>query len=186
MPQWVSALLAMGVGLTVGVVGGKYFIYRNGAQIGNAITINNTHVNYSVNNIVKSGNAKLWGLSPFKRGDEIDDLLGNNVGHNFPTYDKFDPLTGEAVSVKSLNTVSKTYQTQAGLYNRLKGYVDSLGNFKGGWTASKRWIAPRDIKSQTLEIAIPDRPLTPAQIAALDQLKKDFGGTVKIVITVVR
>ncbi len=59
-------------------------------------------------------------------------------------------------------------------------------NFKGGQSPMGH-IDPSDIKSRTLEVAIPDRPLTQAQIQAFSNAQetaKNLG--VSIIFTVVQ
>ncbi|MCL2490407.1 MAG: hypothetical protein FWF36_06770, partial [Propionibacteriaceae bacterium] len=151
-------------------------------------TANNmTTVGYKVEKVVNSGDPTLWDNNAFLRGDIIDKLLRNNVGHNFSVFDHFDFATGEAISVKSMDTSAKTYQSASAIKSRLRSYVKAFGTFKGDTTADGKYIDPLDVKSRVLEVAIPDRPLTPAQIAAFDEAKAEAAKSyVTIVFTVVK
>ena len=166
-------------------------ITRDGETINQAI-INaalgpvGTLSGYPVNKVVTSGKKGLWKMIPFQRGNFIDKLLGNNLGHNFPRIDKFDPKTGAATSIKSLDTTSKSYQTTSKLQSTLKKDIDQLVGFSGN-TSGRIIIKSNQIKSRALEVAIPDAPLTTAQKQALNAAKtyaKSKGVT--IVLTVVK
>ena len=189
LPSWASTLLGLGIGFTVCVIGGRLVVHGpDGQQIGDGIEVGvRSNIGYPVDNIVISDRPGLWTGQPMPRGTAIDTMLDIDVGRTFSTYDHFDVDTGQAVSVKSLDTSCATYQTQNGLYNKLKSYVDVLDDFKGDTTDSGLDVDPTMIRSRVVDVAIPDRPLTPAQIAAFDEFKT-YAATedVSVVITVVR
>ena len=63
-----------------------------------------------------------WGL-------EIDDVLGNNLGRTFKTFDNFDETTKTVTGVKSIDMDLKTYWSGAGLESTLNKNLKAIGNF---------------------------------------------------------
>jgi len=96
----------------------------------------------------------LWALNKFVRGDIIDEMLGNNLGHNFKTFDIWDPVAGRATSIKSMNLTDKSYQNPGYLKRQIQDAVDETVNFSshtsGGFTLDSKMIKHRDLK-----VAIP-------------------------------
>lgn len=126
----------------------------------------------------------VWKKGSFKRGDMIDDALGNNLGHSFPKIDKLD--NGVAVSIKSIKLSDKTYETAKGIYNKLRRDVDALDEFKEA-ADKKRNISPKDYSAKKLEIAVQDMKITAEQQRGLEMVKeyaKEKG--IEISITVVK
>lgn len=70
-----------------------------------------------------------WDLNPFDRGRCVEDGLGQNLPETFKTIDKYDDVTGEATSIKSIDLDAKTYQTVSKLKSRLNKYADELDRF---------------------------------------------------------
>jgi hypothetical protein len=128
-------------------------------------------IGYQTDRILDTGITDLWSKPPFQRGTLVDAAAGNNTGHNFPCFDHFDPMTGTATSYKSLDTIAQSYQTTSGLKSRLQGYVDDLLKFIDGRTGTGKYIDASMVEKSVLEVIIPNRLLTPAQIAALDAAK---------------
>ena len=126
----------------------------------------------------------VWKKGSFKRGDMIDDALGNNLGHSFPKIDKLD--NGVAVSIKSIKLSDKTYETAKGIYNKLRRDVDALDEFKEA-ADKKRNISPKDYSAKKLEIAVQDMKITAEQQRGLEMVKeyaKEKG--IEISITIVK
>ena len=126
----------------------------------------------------------VWEKGPFKRGDMIDDALGNNLGHNFPIIDKLE--NGVITSNKSIDLTGPSYQTAKGIYNKLRRDVDALDDFT--W---KQWKGQRvdvkDYSSKKIEIAVQDMKITAEQQRGLEMVKeyaKEKG--IEITITVVK
>lgn len=135
----------------------------------------------------------LWDLGWFLRGDEIDKLLKNNLGHNYPTYDRFDEVSGLATSVKSIDPMCKTYKDT---YEQAKGFKRRLERCKEQLLAGKSEIILKDefgnpldplkVKRRALHLVFPDVPLTADQRKVLEEfvfLSKD---EIDIFITVVK
>ena len=126
----------------------------------------------------------VWKKGSFKRGDMIDDALGNNLGHSFAKIDKLE--NGVAVSIKSIKLSDKTYETAKGIYNKLRRDVDALDDFTIG-TRKGIDVTLEDYSSKKLEIAIPDMKITAEQQRGLEMVKeyaKEKG--IEITITVVK
>ncbi|WP_314653486.1 hypothetical protein [uncultured Selenomonas sp.] len=126
----------------------------------------------------------VWKKGSFKRGDMIDDALGNNLGHSFAKIDKLE--NGVAVSIKSIKLSDKTYETAKGIYNKLRRDVDVLDDFTIG-TRKGIDVTLEDYSSKKLEIAIPDMKITAEQQRGLEMVKeyaKEKG--IEITITVVK
>ncbi|MDU4961614.1 MAG: hypothetical protein E6X17_13260 [Sporomusaceae bacterium] len=107
-----------------------------------------------------------WNQGPTTRGNIIDDALGNNLGRTFPTVDKLE--NGVLTSTKSVDLAAKTYQTEAGLYNRLKTDIDSLKNF----TEARRngvTVTPEKYQSKVFELALPETIMSTEQLSALSK-----------------
>jgi hypothetical protein len=140
---------------------------------------------YTVDKVVDSGDPDMWKQSPFDRGNSGHELLDSNLPHNYPTIDKFDAPTGTGTSIKTLDTSAASYQTQAGLQNKLTSYIDKLDEFPG-----TKWggvDTQGNIIKKALEIAIPNIPLNDAQKAAIDAAKeyaKSKG--IDLIITVIK
>jgi RHS repeat-associated protein len=97
----------------------------------------------------------VWDLQPFERGVAIEQLLGHNVPHAYPTIDIWNPATGEAISIKSIDLGAKTYQSSSTLSRILTKYIDSVAGFKGrDWGGLD--ISLSEIRSRGLMVAIPD------------------------------
>ena len=113
-----------------------------------------------------------WDKNPFQRGRDIEDDLGQNLPETFKTIDKYDDVTGEATSIKSLDLDAKTYQTPSKLRSRLNKYVDQLDNFAGhrqeGFVIGDL-PGGLPINSRSLELAIP-RAATGEQLNVINEV----------------
>lgn len=129
----------------------------------------------------------VWKLGHFKRGDAIDELLENNLGHNYKTYDIIE-TTGTATSIKSIDPKCSSYRTAGGLRGRLKKYVDDLLN--GADTVTCKDLndgKPIDVKKRVLNLAFPDVPLTSTQKEVIDEFFREAEERgFELVITIVK
>jgi hypothetical protein len=115
-----------------------------------------------------------WAQSPFKRGQDIDEGLGNNLGKNFPSVDILDP-NGVLISIKSLETNSMSYQTESGMFNQLKKDIDTLKLFVAkSWNVTnsegvKELVIVDQTKynSKKFLLAIPERELNTGQLEGI-------------------
>ena len=71
-----------------------------------------------------------WNLNPFDRGKSIEKTL-DGWNNNFPVIDKFNKDSRTITSIKSLDLNAKSYQSGNAVFNRVKGYIDKLVDFKG-------------------------------------------------------
>ncbi|WP_396134789.1 hypothetical protein [Brevibacillus nitrificans] len=142
-------------------------------------------VNYSryINNVVKTG-SNVWKMGWAPRGKAIDKLLGNNLGDNFPVVDKL--ANRNLTSIKSYDLTLKSNSGGNAWFNSLKRDVDTLNKF-----TERTWNGVTVRKSQydtkTLQIAIPDVPLTEGHIQSLQRAidyAKERG--INIITTVIK
>ena len=111
-----------------------------------------------------------WDKNPFQRGKDIEDDLGQNLPETFKTIDKYDDVTGEVTSIKSLDLDAKTYQTPSKLRSRLNKHLDELDDFDGYQLEGVEiGDIESPINSKTLELAIP-RAATGEQLNVLNEL----------------
>ena len=73
-------------------------------------------------------------------------------------------------SIKSLDLNAKSYQSGNAVFNRVKGYIDKLVDFKGGRLGDKD-IKNVDFDNRVLELAIPERA-TDSQLEQLRRLQE--------------
>ena len=112
-------------------------------------------------------------LAPIARGNAIEAILGAAAGgalpRTFPVIDRF--LNGVATSVKSLDLAAKTYQNVGNLTSTIRGFVNSLANFKGAQLGNAV-VEGRDITTRVLEIVVQKGALTIEQANAIAGLAK--------------
>ena len=107
-----------------------------------------------------------WNLNPFDRGKSLEATL-KGWGTNFPVIDMYDDATKTITSIKSLDLNAKSYKSGNAVYNRVKGYIDDLSNFKGR-RYGERSVPENGIESRVLKLAIPEGATQSQQ----DQLKR--------------
>ena len=114
-----------------------------------------------------------------RTGLKIDELLKNNLGRTFKTFDNFEAKTGTATSVKSINLNAKTYQNGSGLSSKIKGDINATLDF------NEYYLNSVDINKRVANIVVDDKPLNQSQI---ENFKKaiDFGrlNNVKVKVTI--
>ncbi len=142
---------------------------------------------------IKNVETDLWELGWFERGDEIDRLLKNNLGHNYPTYDHIDEASGLATSVKSIDPMCKTYKDT---YEQAKGFERRLERCRDQLLAGKSEVVRKDelgniiskteVKKRALHLVFPDVPLTADQEQVLRKFISDNKDKIDILITVVK
>jgi hypothetical protein len=112
----------------------------------------------------------VWELNPFRRGVEIENMLGrsSHLSQNFPVIDRF--RNGVATSIKSIDLGASSYQNISTLTSKVTGYVNTLANWQG-----TRWggfeVGANDIAAREVLLAIPPGA-SEAQMAALQQLQQ--------------
>ncbi|OPX43956.1 hypothetical protein CLHUN_21990 [Ruminiclostridium hungatei] len=111
-----------------------------------------------------------WLKGWLERGNIIDKLRGNGLGHNFPVIDKLENKV--AVSIKSLDTAAATYQNSSALLSKLNSFVYQLSRFDGATYGGKSAFQGVDFSSKALELVIPDVQLSMEQIQAIIKAKE--------------
>jgi RHS repeat-associated protein len=107
----------------------------------------------------------VWNLSPFARGQSIEQTLGANLPGNFPVIDQF--ANGTATSIKSIDLGAASYQNTSALASRLNGYVDSVSGFNGANWAGVN-IDASQITARQLQLAIQPGSASAAQQAVIN------------------
>lgn len=125
----------------------------------------------------------VWKKKPWARGFDIDELLGNNLGRTYKTYDRFDMDSRVATSVKSLDPFCKSYQSASKLKSRLNRYGKELINGKS--TVTYKTTDYKILKKQ-LNIALPDIPLSDAQQDVIREFILENKENCDIIITIVQ
>ena len=119
-----------------------------------------------------------------RTGEKIDEIMGNNLGRTFKTFDNFDKNTGIATSVKSINLDAKTYQSGSGLSSKIKNDIGATLDFKE-YKLNENYLNSSNINGRVVNIVVDDRPLNQSQI---ENFKKaiDYGklNNVKVKVTI--
>jgi hypothetical protein len=114
----------------------------------------------------------VWDQPATKRGRTLEDIFGHNLHPNHPTIDIWDPNTGAATSLKSIDLEAPVYQVNGkygnALYNKLSKAVDDLAEFSGGRYAGND-VQGHRITSRTLTVIVPGLG-TPEQSQVLRQI----------------
>jgi hypothetical protein len=100
----------------------------------------------------------VWDLPATKRGRILEKIFGHNLHPNHPTIDIWDPNTGAATSLKSVDLEAPSYQVKGkyvnALYSKLSRDVDDLAEFSGGKYDDVR-VAEHEITSRRLTVIVP-------------------------------
>jgi hypothetical protein len=98
----------------------------------------------------------VWDLPATKRGRILEKIFGHNLHPNHPTIDIWDPNTGAATSLKSVDLDAPAYQVKDkfvnALYGKLSSDLNNLAEFEGGRYAGSD---VGDITSRTLTVIVP-------------------------------
>ena len=114
----------------------------------------------------------VWSMGVATRGFAIEVKLKADLSPAFRTIDSWNPKTGVARSIKSIDLNSPSYRDPRKLESTLKGYLNEIANFQGarGYTrqGQRLNITPGAIKKRELDIAIPGKP-TKEQQKSIDK-----------------
>ncbi len=110
---------------------------------------------------VNNSDAKIvWGKGIKDQGDDFETFYGKeNPGvrrlrRGTKGFDYFNDETGEAISVKTLNTLSISYiKDPQEIFNTIQKYVDRAVNYERFRSTDPD---PNDIQSKTIHLAIPE------------------------------
>jgi hypothetical protein len=141
--------------------------------------------------IVDNSEANIvWGKGIKEQSGNWEDYIANEnpdaskLRPGAPVFDHFNAETGEAISAKTLNTLTvNRIKKPQNIFNTLKRYVDNAVNYD---RRLKSDVDPADIQSKTIHLAIPEytSPAQWRQILRAIIYGKDNG--VSIVITRIR
>ena len=127
-------------------------------------------------------NEDVWNItSAQRRGFAIDELLNNNLGRTYPTYDHFDLVNSIATSVKSIDPMCKSYQVESKFRGLLNTYKRHL--LRGASEVTFNGTNYK-IKKRCLELVFPNVPFTSMQKEVLNQFISD-NDTFDIIITII-
>lgn len=128
----------------------------------------------------------VWKMPPFKRGRAIEEIIDPpgfiRKPANFPVIDGYHD--GLATGVKSIDLAAPSYRNLRNVERAVKGYVDKLANFNGGFYWGKKWVDPVD--KRVLDLAIPNIPLSPEHVTLLKNLQAYASNKVELILTVVK
>jgi hypothetical protein len=144
-----------------------------------------------IGGIVNNSDAKIvWSKGIKDQGDDFETFYGKEdpdvrrLRRGTKGFDYFDDETGEAISVKTLNTLSVSYiKNPQEIFNKVQKYVDAAVNYERFRSSDPD---PNDIQSKTIQLAIPEYT-SPAQWRYINRAiiyAKENGVT--IVITRIR
>lgn len=141
-------------------------------------TVDNSEMNIAWNESIKNQGVPLEAYIEKENPDVVQ------LKPNATTFDLFDPITGEAISAKTMNTLSVTYiKTPQKIFSRLQLYVNEAVNYEGYWQSD---LNPAEIDSKSIYLAVPEwtSPTQWRQLLRALVYGKDNG--VSIVITRIR
>ncbi|MFN7942049.1 MAG: RHS repeat-associated core domain-containing protein [Thermoanaerobaculia bacterium] len=135
-----------------------------------------------------AGLAEAYLKPALQRGMELHETLGAKLGDalakNFPTIDRFVRSNGSAISMKTIDLASKTYQRARALASRLGSYIKSLAEFAGA-RGGGEVVRSNDVQRRVLEIVVRGGDLTTSSakaIAEAAQKAQAFGVTIRVVV----
>jgi hypothetical protein len=106
----------------------------------------------------------IWELGWGARGVAAERMRGMSLPQNFPTIDRF--ANGIAISIKSIDLDSPSYQEPWQLEARINYYVNRLAAFNGSnWARFE--IQPQQIRGRTLDLIVPRGSLSPEREATI-------------------
>ncbi|MFZ6747264.1 hypothetical protein ACO0LC_28980, partial [Undibacterium sp. JH2W] len=124
---------------------------------------------------------------PFEKfvSQSLTDAINlNTVKQNFPIFDNFVLSSGEAISVKTLDTTASSYQNVSNITSKLSSYVsDTLNFIKGG--NENFMLYDSMINSRTIQLAVPVDTSAAQWVAINQAIDNAASNGVKIVVTVV-
>jgi len=127
----------------------------------------------------------VWDLNPFKRGVEIENMLGRSpqLAQNFPVIDRWE--NGVATSIKSIDLMAESYQNIGTLSRTVQGYINTLANWQGA-TWGNFSIQANQFVGRQLQLAIPPNA-SQAQLQALMQLRQSaLNQGVTLILTTIK
>jgi hypothetical protein len=109
-------------------------------------------------------------LGNFQRGLKIRSLFGANLPNGFPVISKFD--SGTATLIKSMDLTAESYQDSGIVRDKLIEYIAKLAAYSGQpepWGSDGITIRSEDIERKELLLVIPENPVAPEVIRAVEE-----------------
>jgi hypothetical protein len=135
-----------------------------------------------------------WGQGIGKQGSAWEGKLADSYAGSsttqlpgyFKTFDFYDGVTKEAISAKTLNTMTPArLERPETIYNTLMRYVGKMEEFES-YTLTGVTLEATDIASKTLALAIPARTTEAQMVPILRAVRDAASRGVNIAVTVVR
>ncbi|MFO7612520.1 MAG: hypothetical protein R6W99_08585 [Clostridia bacterium] len=121
------------------------------------------------------GGQSVWELPANTRGQKIEEIFGGGLPEYFPVIDGYDPMTGKAVAIVSIDTTLDTYKAGSGLINLLYEKIDGLADFRQG-ACDGFTITEKDIDHRELLVVIPENAMNRSQSDVFGQCVR-YAGT---------
>lgn len=78
------------------------------------------------------GEQNIWTMSSRDKGLAFEEQTGfSNLRPNHEAFDQFEPDSGNAISLKAMDTGLPSFANKGTLYSRLKGAVDDAADYNG-------------------------------------------------------
>lgn len=116
----------------------------------------------------KADGSSVWGLSPIERGRKIERIFGGGLPGFFPLLDCYDPISGRAAVIVSIDTVRTTYINGKEMEKVLKEKADEFASYEYG-CCEDIIVTRKDIDVMELIAVLPENKLNMEQINALDR-----------------
>jgi hypothetical protein len=114
----------------------------------------------------------VWSLDNLERGRILRIRNGGNLPLGYPVIAAF--REGQAITIRSMDTTSRSFQSETAVYRELCDEIDLLADFNGTdkpWGSARIWIKPDEIRHRELLLVIPDNPPSTGTQAGIDQAK---------------
>ena len=102
------------------------------------------------------------------------------LGRTAKTFDLLDTTSDSLVSVKSLDTTAKTYQTPGNLKRTLTKYVDDIDpkkwskGYDGATNFSETLKYGKDFTNTRLDLYVPKNGFSPEQMEVVNDVMKNL------------
>jgi len=126
----------------------------------------------------------VWELLPIERGREIEKIFGGGLPEFFPVLDAFDPISGHAAVIVSIDTSLSRYENGSYLKKIVNEKCSDLIEFTYG-KYEETVITGMDIDSRELIVVIPENQLNEMQETAMGECM-DYIADKAILLTIKR
>ena len=114
----------------------------------------------------------VWMLDNLERGRTLRIRNGGNLPMGYPVIAAY--REGHAMAIRSMDTTSRSFQSEATVYRELCDEIDLLAAFNGTdkpWGSSRIWIKPGEIRHRELLLVIPVNPIGAETQYGIDKAK---------------